>query len=60
MKAFLITTGTIFGLITIAHVWRMVAENHKLATEPWFVLLTIVAAGLSVWSFRLLSRVPKS
>jgi len=59
MKAYLIATGTVFGLITLAHVWRVVAEGPGRATEPWFVVLTVVAAGLSVWAWRLLKRLPK-
>lgn len=60
MKVYLITTGTVFGLITLAHLLRIIAENHRLATEPWFVMLTILSAVLSVWAFRLVLRVPKS
>lgn len=60
MKAYLITTGTIFGLITLAHIWRAVEEGSRLATDPWFVLLTVMAAGLSIWAWRLLSRSSRS
>ena len=60
MKAYLITTGTVFGLITLAHVWRALAEGRRLATDPWFMLLTIVAAALSCWAWRLLSRSSRS
>jgi hypothetical protein len=56
MKAYLITTGTIFGLIVGAHVWRAFAEGSHLATDPVFVLLTLLAAALSFWAFRLLKR----
>lgn len=54
MKAFLWTTGIVFGLITVAHVWRVVAESRALARDPWFLLISVVAAGLSIWAFRLL------
>lgn len=53
MRAYLVTTGTVFGLITVAHIWRIVAESRGLATDPSFVLITVVAAGLSVWAWRL-------
>ena len=53
MKTYIITSGTIFGLITAAHVARVAAEGSRLATEPFFVLTTLVAAGLSVWALRL-------
>jgi len=60
MKAFLIVTGVVFGLITIAHIARISAEP-QMAREPWFWLLTIVAAGLSDWAWRLvwIARAPK-
>jgi hypothetical protein len=60
MKAYLITTGTVFGLITLAHVWRALAEGPRLAKDPLFELLTLAAAALSVWAWRLLSRSSRS
>jgi hypothetical protein len=54
MKAFLITTGSVFGLITLAHIARVIAEGPRLATDPTFVLLTLVAAALCAWAFWLL------
>jgi hypothetical protein len=56
MKAYLITTGVVFGLIAVAHVLRIFAEGTRLAKEPVFVLLTVLAAGLCVWAFSLLRR----
>ena len=54
MKAYLRVTGTIFGLITLAHIWRVLAESRQLATDPWYVLLTVLSAALCIWAFRLL------
>ena len=54
MKAYLITTATVFGLIAVAHIWRIVGESTALLREPWFVLLTALAAGLCLWALRLL------
>lgn len=56
MKAYLVTTGTVFGLITIAHVLRMMVEGLHLAREPLYIFLTLAAAGLSIWAWRLLWR----
>jgi len=56
MNAYLITSGAIFGLVTIAHLVRMILENRHLATEPPFILLTILSAGLCFWAFYLLRR----
>ena len=50
------TTGAVFALVTVAHVWRIVAESPSLARDPWFVLLTLFTAGLSVWAWRLIRQ----
>lgn len=55
MKAYLLATGTVFGLITLVHIWRM-TEERNLTREPWFILITAVSAVLSVWAFRLARR----
>lgn len=55
MKAYVITTGVIFALITIAHLARMAVESRVL-TEPLYLLLTILSAALAVWAVVLLRR----
>jgi len=54
MKAYLITTGTVFGLLALAHVWRVIGESRSLGTDPWFVVITVLSAAMSVWAFKLL------
>ncbi len=54
MKAYLITTGTIFALLVLVHIWRMVEEGASVASDPWYILITLLAAGMTVWAFRLL------
>lgn len=56
MKAYILTTGVIFGLITVAHLLRFVMEGSHLAREPVFILLTFLSAALSVWAWRVLRR----
>ncbi len=56
MKAYIITTGVIFALITLAHVLRVFAEGSRLAKDPFFILLTCLAAGLAIWAWRLARR----
>ncbi|MGI9077484.1 MAG: hypothetical protein ACR2G6_09160 [Gemmatimonadaceae bacterium] len=58
MKAYVMTTGAIFGLLVVAHLWR-IAESPSLATDPFYVLITLVAGLLSLWAWRLL-RVSRS
>jgi hypothetical protein len=58
VKAYLITTGSLFALIGLAHFLRTIAEWPRLAAEPWFFVegpgLGVVAAALSFWAWRLL------
>jgi hypothetical protein len=62
MKAYLIITGTLFGLLDLMHLVTTVERLDHFRTDPWFVLgtaaITIVAAALSVWAWRLLRRIP--
>jgi hypothetical protein len=58
MKAYLVATGAMFGLIALAHLARISAEPH-LVTSPWFLLLTVAAAALFLWAAYLLRRRPR-
>ena len=60
MKAYVMTTGAVFGLLTLAHIWRAIEEGPHLAKEPWWVLITVAAAALCLWAVRLLLRSPRS
>jgi uncharacterized membrane protein len=55
MKAYVIATGAIFALLTIAHVARVAMEKH-LATDPVFILFTVLSAALSIWAWRVYRR----
>jgi hypothetical protein len=60
MKAYVTTSGSIFGLVTLAHVLRMFAEGSHVLHDPWFVVLTLVSAGLCGWAVRLLGLTARS
>jgi hypothetical protein len=60
MKAYLITSGIIFGLIPVAHVWRLMDEGLQRAKDPFFILITVLAAGLSVWAWRLVWKLSQA
>jgi hypothetical protein len=60
MKAYLVTTGTVFGLLALAHVWRVIGESRSLGVDPWFVAITLISAAISVWAFRLLKTSTRS
>ena len=59
MKAYILTTGIIFGLLLLSHVARVIAEGSYLIREPIFVLTTLASAAVFVWALALLRRVRK-
>ena len=59
MKPYVMTTGVLFGLLTVAHVWRMFVET-QLATDPSYLAITAIAAGLALWSWRVLRAAPQT
>jgi uncharacterized membrane protein len=60
MRAFLATTCVVFALLTGVHIWRLVAESGSTARDPWFLLITVIAAALAVWAGLLLRRSSRS
>jgi hypothetical protein len=60
MKAYLIATITVFGALTLVHVWRFIEEGRSLLHNPFWVLVTLVAAAFSIWGCALLrARAPQ-
>jgi hypothetical protein len=55
MRFYVTATGAVFGLLTLIHLWRITEEPH-LATDAWFLLVTLAAAALSLWAWRLVRR----
>ena len=60
MKSYVITTGTVFGLVVVAHIWRATAEGLALVRDPIYTLSTAAAVTLSLWAWRLLRIMPRS
>ena len=59
MRTYVMTTGVLFGLLTLAHLWRMIQEGPDLAQSIWYLLITAIAAALSFWAWRLLRMTAK-
>ena len=53
MRRYVITTAVVFTVLTLAHVWRTVAEGWAVAKDPWFALSTLIATGLAIWAWRI-------
>ena len=59
MKAYLTITSLLFALLTAVHIWRMVVER-SVTRDPFFLAITLVAAGLCIWGLRLLRATSRS
>ena len=60
MKAYVVTTGTVFTLIVATHIWRAFGEGPEVAKSPVYIIVTAVAAGLALWAWRVLKSMPRS
>ena len=58
MKAYVITTGSLFGLLVLLHVWRIIEEG-SLLKEPFYILITTAAAVLCLWAVRVYRLMPR-
>jgi hypothetical protein len=56
VRAYLIVTRIVFGLILAAHVARVVVEGLNPLQDPWFFLTSLAALALLVWASWLLWR----
>ncbi len=52
MKAYVTTTGALFGLLVLVHIWRAIAEGGPMLKDPFYILITVVCAALAAWAWR--------
>jgi RNA polymerase sigma factor (sigma-70 family) len=60
MKCYLITTATVFGVLSGVHIWRASVEGMRLMYEPVFLSLTVAAVALCCWGCYLVVRYPRA
>jgi hypothetical protein len=54
MKSYVMTTGMLFGLLVVVHIWRILEEGRHLASDPFYILITTASAAFCIWACRLL------
>jgi hypothetical protein len=60
MRAYVIVTAVIFGLLTVMHIWRMAVESAELAHQPPYVAIIVLSALLCAWGVWVLVRQPQT
>ncbi len=53
MKTYLITTGLLFAVIALLHIWEIVDRGHFVIEDP---IVVLAAVGLAVWAWRLMPK----
>ena len=51
MRAYIVITGVLFGLLTAAHIWRVFVEGAQMMRDPFFSATTVIAGALCVWAW---------
>lgn len=54
MRAYLLTTGSLFVLIVIVHLARALSEGGRMLGDPMVLGSTVLSAAMAVWAVRLL------
>jgi hypothetical protein len=52
MRTYVGVTGGLFGLVVVAHIWRMVVEPGT--RDIAYIDLTVISAALAGWALSLL------
>ena len=61
MKAYLASTGILFGLMTVVHIWRAIEEwphPAQLGVILGMAALVVVPASLTAWAWWCLRNLP--
>jgi hypothetical protein len=58
MKAYVTTTGALFSLLVLVHIWRAIAEGAPMYQNLFYILVTVACAALAAWAWLLRSKLP--
>ena len=59
MKCYIAVSGTIFALLVVMHIWRASVEGAGILKQPFFIIPTVLAAGMAIWAWRVYRKLPK-
>lgn len=60
MKAYVVTSGIVFLLVVLAHIARLISEGVHLLVQPTFALTSVLSTALTIWAWRLFSRLSRN
>jgi hypothetical protein len=60
MRAYILTSGILFGLVAFMHLFITIEHWRMPATDPWIVIapatIFVASASLAIWAWQLLAR----
>jgi hypothetical protein len=60
MKAYVTTTGALFVLLFLVHLWRAIAEGATTLKNPFYIFVTVLSAVLALWAWRVRRKLPNA
>jgi hypothetical protein len=60
VKAYVTTTGALFSLLVLVHIWRVIAEGSSMLKDPFYVLITVACAALAAWAWHVRRKLPNA
>jgi hypothetical protein len=51
MRSYTITSGALFALLVLVHVFRLAAEGWGPLSSPVFLLSTLVSGAMAAWAW---------
>lgn len=56
MRRYVLICGVLFGLLSLVQISRIAIETISVARDPWFLVSTLITAGLAIWAWNLMLR----
>ena len=56
MRAYVVTTAVMFGLLVCAHIARLAVQGPRAFQSPVFVVASILSIGMLAWSILVYRR----
>jgi Na+-transporting NADH:ubiquinone oxidoreductase subunit NqrD len=60
MRAYILTSGILFGLVAFMHLFITIEHFRMPATDAWLVIapgaIFVISSSLAIWAWQLLTR----
>jgi hypothetical protein len=60
MKAYVTTTGALFSLLALVHIWRAIEEGGPNLKNPFYIFVAALCVALAAWAWLVRSKLPNA